>query len=118
MQQLDEDFAVHSRGVLHRVVAIHAHTSSLSCFFEIIFSLRNSWSAQQEGVNSHFIFHMAPIKTASKLTLKLMLGNLPGSPADEAAAEMDRSKLHAVLKLASEASRSSNAVPLNPKMLK
>ena len=40
--------------------------------------------------------------------------NSPGSPTDEAAAEMDRSKLHAVLKLASEASRSNKAVPLNP----
>jgi hypothetical protein len=40
--------------------------------------------------------------------------NSPGRPTDEAAAEIDKSKLHAVLKLASEASRSKKAVPFNP----
>jgi hypothetical protein len=40
--------------------------------------------------------------------------NSPGSPTDEAAAEIDKSKLHAVLKLASEASRSKKAAPLSP----
>lgn len=40
--------------------------------------------------------------------------HVPGNPTEEAAAEIERSKLHAVLKLASEASRSNKAVPLNP----
>jgi hypothetical protein len=40
---------------------------------------------------------------------------LPGKPMEEAATDMERSKLQAVLRLASEASRSNKPVPLNPK---
>lgn len=51
---------------------------------------------------------------SSAITSSMVHRLSPGHPRDEAAAETDRSKLQAVLRLASEASRSSKAVPLNP----
>lgn len=65
-----------------------------------------------------FVFQNPKMEPTSCRDNESVSKNSPGRPTDEAAAEMDRSKLHAVLKLASEASRSNKAVPLSPTLTK